>query len=222
MANAGLDRWAINGPFVIIGAGGHGRELLDLVEAAGCRDLFIGFVDDSPSQDSIDRVTRRGAEILGGLSWVREHRADWALGIGSSAVRRTIVAQLAGAEGAPVTLVHPSCVIGSEVTLGPGVVLCAATTVTTNVQIGQHTHVNVGSAVQHDSRIGEFTTLSPGVMVNGDVHIGNDAFFGSGAIVTRSCIINDHATVGAGAVVLDNVRSHSTVFGTPARERHRE
>ena len=62
---------------VIIGAGGHGRETLDVVEAMNrvCpRWNFKGFLDDST--DFSDRVDRRGTKILGPLDQLLGTQAD--------------------------------------------------------------------------------------------------------------------------------------------------
>ena len=49
-------------PLVIVGAGGHGRETLDIVEAINEQTHvwhFLGFVDDGPVvQDRLDRRER--------------------------------------------------------------------------------------------------------------------------------------------------------------------
>ena len=100
-----------------------------------------------------------------------------------------------------------------------GVVVFDRCTLTTNVEIGAHTHLNVGCAVQHDSTVGSFVQMSPGVLVNGDCVIGDDVFLGTGAIVTRGCTIGDGARVGAGSVVLDDVPPGAFAFGTPAQRQ---
>lgn len=208
------------GRMVIVGAGGHGRELLDIIEATGRREDFFGFVDDGDlTDDAADRLARRAAVVLGDVAWLANAGLDYTLGIGSSTARRRIDASLAGSGGRPVGLTHPSATVGSDVHRGDGVVIAARATITTNVSIGRHTHVNVGCAVQHDSRLGDFVTVSPGVFINGDVVIGSDVFIGTGAIVTRGVAVGDGATIGAGAVVLSDVATGETVFGLPAKPR---
>jgi len=205
--------------FVIIGAGGHGREVLDIVEAAGCRDRFLGFVDDADlAPVARERIARRDSTVLGGLAWLADRDDHYVIGIGTSSVRRRIDDRLGHDRPAP-TLCHPSASIGSEVHLGPGVIIGAQSTVTTNVTIGRHSHLNVGCSVQHDSVLGDYVTMSPGVFVNGDVVIGSDVFFGTGAIVTRGCTVGDGAVVGAGAVVLADVPPGARVVGVPAARR---
>ena len=92
-------------------------------------------------------------------------------------------------------------------------------TITTNVTIGAHSHLNVGCAVQHDSIVGQFVQMSPAVFINGDCVVEDDVFIGTGAIVTRGVRIGAGARIGAGSTVLDDVAPNSLVVGTPARER---
>ncbi len=203
---------------VIVGAGGHGRELLDTVAAINAVEPtwnVLGFVDDAP--DHLDRLERLGVQVLGDVGWLEHSLHAWVLGIGSSATRRALALRLTASGSAPRRFVHPGAHVGSDVRLGDGVVVFDRSTITTDVEIGAHTHVNVGCAVQHDTVVGDFVQMSPGVFVNGDCVIGSDVFLGTGAIVTRGCTVGAGARVGAGAVVLDDVAPGATVVGTPAR-----
>jgi sugar O-acyltransferase (sialic acid O-acetyltransferase NeuD family) len=207
---------------VIVGASGHGREVFDTARAAAAathlRGLDVrGFVDDG--EVDLDRLERIGARLLGDTGWLAAHPGSYVLGIGTSGVRRRLADRLEAAGCSPFTLVHPSSHIGVDVELGDGVVVFDRCTVTTNVRIGRHTHLNVGCAVQHDSRVGDFVQFSPGVFVNGDCVVEDGVFLGTGAIVTRGCRVGAAARVGAGAVVLDDVAPGTTVLGAPARPR---
>ncbi len=204
---------------VVVGGGGHGRELLDVVAAINAqhdRWRLLGVVDDHPEPNR-ERLDRLGVEVLGPLEWLEEHPGLYALGIGTSSVRRQIVERLEAHGCEAATLVHPGASVGADSHLGAGSVVYERSVVTTDVSIGVHTHLNVACAVQHDSRVGDFVQFSPGVMVNGDCVIGDDVFLGTGAIVTRGCIVGDGARVGAGAVVLSDVPAGATALGVPAR-----
>lgn len=199
---------------VIVGAGGHGRELFSTVAAINALDptwSVLGFVDDDPRH--LERVDRLGSSVLGTLGWLADRDVSVAIGIGTPAVRRSIVGRLALPDDAYPAIVHPSASIGVDVRLGPGVLVYERSVLTTAVRIGAHTHVNVGCAVQHDSTVGAFVQLSPGVFVNGDCTIGEDVFLGTGAIVTRGCAVGDAARVGAGTVVLSDVAPRVTAVG---------
>jgi len=205
---------------VIVGCGGHGRELFETIDALNAvehRWNVVGFVDDAPAH--LDRLDRLGARLLGDTQWLVDHPSTFVLGIGTSAVRRQLSTRLEGAGLEPATLVHPGARIGPDVELGRGVVVFHGATVTTDVRIGDHSHLNVGCSVQHDTVVGDFVQFSPGVFVNGDCTLGDDVCLGTGAIVTRGLRVGAGARIGAGAVVLGDVPDGVTVVGVPAQER---
>jgi len=205
---------------VIVGAGGHGRETLDIVEAinaASAQPLwrFVGFVDDGPADNQL--IERRNTAVVGATEWLEANASTYVIGIGSPEIRAQLDARLTAAGRTAATLVHPSATVGSDNSTGHGVLLAAGSRVTTNVTLGRHVHLNVNAVVSHDCIIGDHTTLSPGVHLNGNVTVGNGVFFGTGAIVTPGITIGDHAVVGAGAVVVADVPAGSTVKGVPAK-----
>lgn len=218
---------------IIIGAGGHGRETLDVVVALNHvepRYELVGFVADHAD---LDRLARLGAPHLGtvddflaGRGTDRSRPIDAGAGgaasvvvaIGDPAARRQVAERVVerGHSVAPA-LVHPQASIGADVELGRGVVVAAGARITTNVRVGDHVQVNVNAVVSHDGVVGDYATLSPGVLVNGSVTIGPGAFLGTGSIVTPGRSIGADALVGAGAVVVADVPAGVTAVGVPAR-----
>ncbi len=203
---------------VIVGAGGHGRETLDIVEAVNAVAptwAFRGFVDDGPS--SAERIERRGAVLLGAVDHLRSHPTCYVLGIGASQTRARLDERLSGWGAEAVTLVHPHATLGADNRIGEGVLVAAGARVTTNVTLGRHVHLNVNAVVSHDCSVGDHATLSPGAHVNGEVTLGRRTFLGTGAIVLPGVVVGDDACVGAGAVVTRDVAPRAVVRGVPAR-----
>jgi len=202
---------------IIVGAGGHGRETLDVVEAMnedGSGDWsFLGFVDDGEVRS--DRLDRRDAVVVE-TGELNPEKVRYVIGIGDPATRETVAERMTLAGFVPATLIHPDASIGSDVRLAEGVVLAAGSRVTTNVSIERHSQLNVGAVVSHDCEVGAFVTLSPGTLINGECRVGDRAFFGTGAIVTPRLIIGADAKVGAGGVVIEDVPEGTTVVGVPA------
>ena len=200
-------------PVVVVGAGGHGRELVDVARAAGFE--VVGVVSaDAPEPDLLERL---GVTWLGGDDKLDGLGVPHVLGLGYPEVRARVDAALTARGLQAATLVHPQSSIGSDVHLGDGVVVTAGVRITTNVVLGRHTHLGVGSVVSHDCRLGDHVTLAPGVLMSGDVTVGHRVFVGVGAVVVPGCVIGDDAVIAAGAVVVGDVPAGVTAKGVPAR-----
>ena len=200
-------------PLIIAGAGGFGRETLDVAEAQGFHD-FLGFVDDTPPP--VGLLERRGAAYLGAIETAQQADAGYVVGIGDPDTRYRVAELLDGWGLRAVTLVHPDASIGADVELGAGVVVTAGVRITTNVRIGRHSHLNLNSTVGHDTVIGEFVSIAPGALISGNVTIEDGVYIGTGASINQGLTVGSRAVVGAAAAVVRHVEGGTTVVGVPA------
>lgn len=210
---------------VVVGAGGFGREVLDVIDAinfdhatTGASALEVVAVLDDGKPDP---ATLEPYDVphLGPVSDLADMPADvgFVVGIGSPQLRRKIAEQYA--ERACPTLVHPSATMGRAVQLGAGTVVCAGVRLTNNIHIGRHVHLNLNATVGHDAHLGDFVTVSPLVAVSGHVTLADDVMVGTGATLNPGVRVDAGAIVGSGAAVLRDVAAATTVVGVPARQR---
>ena len=203
---------------LIIGAGGHGRELLDIVEAVNAARPtfdFLGFLDDGPGPWAL--VGRRDASVLGPVDRLADLDAQYAIGIGSPEARCRIDEQATRSGAEAATLVHPQATAASDVRTAPGLVMAAGSRITTNVTVGRHVHLNLNATLSHDCEVGSYSVLNPGAHVNGGVGLGASVVVGSGAVVREGCRVGDGTVIGAGAVVITDLPAGVTAVGVPAR-----
>jgi sugar O-acyltransferase (sialic acid O-acetyltransferase NeuD family) len=204
---------------VILGAGGHGRVVLDILAQAGRYDV-VGFIDSNPAL-----LGRRidGLEVRGGPDDLPRlgdelgvHSA--VVAVGDNGARRALADQLDRIGFTLINAIHPSANLARNVSLGRNIVVAAGALVCAHCQIGDSVILNTGCIVDHESLIGTATHICPGARLAGRVTVESGAFVGIGATIIQSIRVGYEATIGAGAVVIDDVAPLSTVVGVPARE----
>jgi sugar O-acyltransferase (sialic acid O-acetyltransferase NeuD family) len=206
---------------VIVGCGGFGREVHDVIDAINAVrptwDL-LGYVDDAPTDENRRLVERRGSTIIGGLTHLQDMTdGHVVIGIGNGATRRSLDERLRAWGWKGAVLVHPSATVGGDVRLGEGTVICAGARLTTNITLGRHVHVNLNSTVGHDSVLRDYVTVNPIVAISGGVEIGSESMLGTHSAVLQNLSIGTGSIVGAGSCVVKNVPDKTTVKGVPAR-----
>jgi UDP-perosamine 4-acetyltransferase len=115
------------------------------------------------------------------------------------------------------TLVHPSAILASDVTLADGVQVMAGAILQAGTTVADNALLNTGCIVDHDCHIGAHTHLGPGVTLSGSVHINIGVHIGTAATVIQGVTIGADAVVGAGSVVVHDVASFTQVVGVPAK-----
>lgn len=207
-------------PLVIIGTGGHARELHAIVEAlenqAPDEFSMVGWLDSNTAQHG-QQV--HGLPVRGGLEWLQGHpEVEVVVGIGAPAVRRRVTRQVqALGHERFATLVHPSAVVGQRVKLGAGAVVCPGVIVTADAQLGAHVHLNTGCVVTHDDVLGDFSTVSPRAVVAGNVILGEGVEVGMNASIIQGRRIGAWSVIGAQGCVIDDLPANVIAVGAPAK-----
>ncbi len=202
----------------IIGAGGHGRVVLDIIRSAG-QYKPIGFIDNN-SQLWGKYVD--GIQVVGDFSKIEEladsHNDFGAIvAIGDCRIRRSFAEMLSSANVELINAIHPSANIASTATLGKNIVIAAGVVVCAHCQIGNSVILNTGCIVDHESIIANSAHICPGAKLAGRVIVESGAFVGIGATIIQNLRIGTDAVVGAGAVVIKDVPPDVTVVGVPAK-----
>lgn len=205
-------------PLVIVGCGGHSRELADVVQACiddGATWELIGFIDDNAE---LWGQEIRGIPVLGGLSWFQhDPHMHVVVGIGAPTLKRHIVQRLSDYSLRFPNLIHPRAEVTRYIRWGHGVVVTAGCVLTNNIVLGNHVHLNRMSTVGHDCDLGDYVHLAPGAVLSGNVRVGEGCDIGTHACVIQNLNIGDWTIVGAGAAVIHDLPDHVTAVGVPAR-----
>lgn len=204
---------------MVVGAGGHGRVVADIVLESGLA-TDVDFLDDRfPGLQSTGPWPVVG--VLADMRRMVDAYSGCVIAFGDWQARRRAHELLRGL-GVPVlTPVHPSAVVSRHAVLGEGSVVCAGAVVGVLARIGRGCIVNTGATVDHDCRLADWVHVCPGAHLSGSVVVGEGAWIGVGAVVRQGATIGARVTVGAGAACVTDLPDDVVAVGVPARPRRR-
>lgn len=198
---------------VILGAGGHGKEIawnLRQMNAVKPEFEIIGYCDDAKPAGEIVL----GLPVLGTPEQVAARFGGdlgYICGVAKNKMRPALVARAEQAGWSPVSVIHPSAVIAEDVEIGAGSYIAAQCYVGPGARLARHTLVNVIASVGHDVVLEEHTQICPGVKLSGGAIIREGAFLGSNAVVAPGVEVGAWSTVSATAFLSENVPARSFV-----------
>ncbi|MFQ5801302.1 MAG: acetyltransferase [Candidatus Methylomirabilales bacterium] len=205
-----------------IGAGGHAKILIELLEQTGKYEL-VGFTDAHPERwgkELMGYPVLGDDETLAGLYAKGVRTAFIGVGAVSSAgtrLRAKLFHQTADLGFQMLTLIHPKAAVSPSATIGVGSVVMAGAVVSADVRVGDNVAIYSGTVIEHDSVIDNHVHMSPGVQLAGGVHIEEGAFIGIGASIIQGIRVGRWTTIGAGTVVLKDLPDNVVAVGVPAR-----
>ncbi len=205
-------------PVIIIGAGGHGQVVADILFQMNVTKggfMPVGYIDDHP--DLVGQMVA-GLPVMGKMADLQSlfiHNS-FIIAVGNNQTRKHIYEQLPP-RASCATAKHPRAIVAPGVTIGRGSMVCAGAIVNPGSVVGDQVILNTGCTVDHHNFIGDFAHIAPGVHLGGDVEIGEGALIGIGATVMPQCRVGSWAVVGAGAVVHRDLPDGATAVGLPAK-----
>lgn len=210
---------------LIFGASEHAKCTIDILEQMK-EHRIAGVLDDSlPKNSSFE-----GYKVLGKIKNLPEVMNNGEIeggiiAIGDNYTRyRVCMSILERSPGFSfVSAIHPSAVIGKNVTIGPGSVVMPGVIIGNSSTIGKHTLLGAKASVDHDSRIEDFSSFGPGCTTGGNVRVGFCSAICLSAGIIHGISVGEHTVIGAGSIVNRHVEDHVLAYGIPARKvRSRE
>ena len=196
----------------IIGAGGHTRSLINLLEQKFLK--INGIYDDNFSLNEKEIIN--GYPLLG-------KKSDCQLGnpivlsIGNNVEREQEFRRLKGMVFKE-NLIHNTAFIENKVDMGLANQIFAHVYINSNVKIGDNNIINTGAVIEHETQIGSHNHISVHATLCGRVCIGNSCFIGAGATVIDKIKIGNGVILGANSVATKDILEQGTYIGQPARK----
>jgi sugar O-acyltransferase (sialic acid O-acetyltransferase NeuD family) len=209
---------------VIVGCGGQGREALSIIRAIngaatdGPVWRMLGFLADWLPDGTRELINRLGVSHLGPIEALADHAPELhvVVAVGHPRDRRAVWRRIEPYGVRPASLVHPAADLDPGTTAGDGLLVFAGATVSANVVLGRHVHLNQNSTVGPDRVLGDFVSVGPQAAVSGEGLVDEGVLIGTRAAVLPGRRVGPDATAGARATVVRDVHSGMVVKGVPA------
>lgn len=180
----------------IYGASGHGRAIIDLIDA---HEKIHGIFDDNPRVDSL-----LGYPVLGPIPESFKFNSDLIIAIGDNRIR-SFIAEKLKSKVRFANIIHDTVVFSRRADLGVGCVVMENAIVKVNTTLGDHVIINTGASIDHDCKIGDFVHIAPQVTLCGGISVGEGTLVGAKSVVLPGVKIGNWCTIGAGSVVIHDV-----------------
>lgn len=198
----------------ILGASGHGKVIADAALLSGWS--HISFFDDAWPDLQSNGIW----SVEGDTKHLLEHLFDYdgvIVGIGSNKIRAEKQSLLHRYHANLATIIHPEASVSSFAKVSEGCVVFAQAVINAFAQVQSGCIINSGAVVEHDSMVGNYCHISPNAVLAGGVQLGQQVWVGASSSIKQCLSIGDFAVIGMGAVVINNIPSHTTVVGNPAK-----
>jgi sugar O-acyltransferase (sialic acid O-acetyltransferase NeuD family) len=205
---------------LIIGASGHAKVIIDIIEKENTYTIF-GLIDTYKKkgdklydydilgkETDIPKIVEEN-DIYGGV-----------IAIGDNWVRKLMFEKISNLsiDFKYITTIHPDAIIGSNLKIGDGVVVMPGVVINSNVRIDNCCILNTKSFLGSNSIMKDFSSLGPGAVVDYNVTIEDCSVISLGVCVVNNMTIGKNSIIGAGSTVVDDIPISVIAFGTPAKE----
>ncbi len=121
----------------------------------------------------------------------------------------------------PVSIIHPTAYIESDVEIGIGTQILARATIITKTKIGNFCIINTGASIDHECIIEEGVEIAPNATLCGIVYVKKHSWICANATILPRIKIGSNSVIGASAVVTKDVPEWVVYVGNPAKELYK-
>ena len=193
---------------IIIGAGGHAKSCLDVIESKNNLYKVVGFVDNKKNVKKILNY-----QILGNdksLKKIFKNYKYALIGFGqikSSKLREKCFKNLKKIGFNLPSILSKYCYFSKNSTIGEGSIVMHGVVVNAFSTIGVNCILNTNTTIEHDVVVGNNCHIAGGAVVNGGVKIGDGTFIGSGAVIKQGIKIGNNCIVSANNFITKDLKN---------------
>ena len=202
-----------NGKILLIGAGGHARSCIDVLEMA---DWDVAGLVGQPQEVGTKvlgySVLGTDADLPGLLGTVST--ALVVIGqIESPGPRIAMFERLRELGFRLPVVISPLAHVSAHARLGEGTIVMHGAVVNAGARIGRNCIINSKALVEHDASVGDHCHISTRSVLNGGVQVGRGSFVGSGAVLRHEIRVGDECFISMGCLVRKDCADRARLAG---------
>ena len=185
---------------IIIGAGGHAKSCIDVIENQGKFKIY-GIIDKGNKKRLLNY------KVLGNekeLPTIRKRIDHAFIAIGhlkNNSVRLKIQKLLKKYSFKLPIIISKKAHVSKNSKIGEGTIVMHNCLVNSCATIGKNCIINSGAIIEHDTNIQDNVHVSTNSTVNGSVLIGQNSFIGSGSVIRQNIKIKNNSFVKANSFI---------------------
>ncbi len=167
---------------ILIGAGGHCKSCIDVIEQAGKYEIsgildphkngsLLGYPIINQDDTYIEELVKEDYYFFITIGQIK-----------TAEKRVEIYKLLKNYKAKIATIVSPLAYVSKHSIIKEGTIIMHHALVNANATVEENCIINSKALVEHDATIHKHTHISTGAIVNGGVEVLKESFFGSGAV----------------------------------------
>jgi sugar O-acyltransferase (sialic acid O-acetyltransferase NeuD family) len=187
---------------LLIGAGGHARACIDVIEQNGKFNIFGLIGEPTEVGKSVFEYPVLGTDA--DLTHVIEHCRNALIAVGhikSPNLRIKLFKQAQELGFVFLPIISSSAYVSSHAVIGAGTIVMHGAMVNAGATVGDNCIVNSKALIEHGTTVENHCHISTGAILNGEVHVGEGSFIGSGSLIKEGVSLGSHSLVGMGLKV---------------------
>ena len=201
-------------PILLVGAGGHARACIDVIERDG-RFIVAGLIGlpEEVGTRVLDYPVLGSDADLASLA-VKFGRALVTVGqIKSPALRVDLFERLLRTGCELPLIVSPHGYVSRHATVGAGSIVMHGAVVNAAAVVGRNCIINSQSLIEHDAVVEDHCHIATSAAVNSGVRVGAQTFIGSGTSVRQGLTIGERCVIGMGQRIVADCTAGTRVPG---------
>ncbi|MBQ9609861.1 MAG: hypothetical protein IJV15_10525 [Lachnospiraceae bacterium] len=203
----------------IYGTSGAGKETLqiviDILKVNPRRWSKIVFIDDTKDIGCFNDFEMMPFDIF--KDKYSPEDTEIHIAIGNIYTKQLILEKISNLGYNTATLIHPSVIIGNNVTIGRGVSVKMGVVIEDNCTIGDQTWVQQYCIIKENTIINHMCQLSAKCIIGCNCNVSSYTFVGMHALVKSQIDIGKNVLIAMGTIVIKDIPDNAFCMGNPGR-----